>query len=1381
MLDSFNAEVAAAIIGECWSLALPQGLPVTIWCDCSAVCGLLQGTMSAKNGASCVSLAQRLRFVAQLQEHRPGACGKAEWLPGHCGNPFNEFVDRVAKAGARQQLHQKLPAAFWQLLQHDLLAWAWLTASRNPAFPTLEALASGQYEQRDAPPDHCWPKPIVAEAPPCVAKVAFRVVSCNVQTLKNKRQLIWQQLASTGAGVIGLQETRSSREQQVRGQVFFEFSTAALKGEGGCSLLFNRVQPYAHQGKQPLFFQMEHFTCLHASPQCLAIKVQAPVLQAVFVAAHAPTSAHSLAVRTQWWTELAQFDWVKAYSGRVILLVDANAQVGSVVSDSIGCHAGSVENSSGALFRDWATEVDFFVPSTHFDSAGDCVPSASEGTWVSPSGCECRLDYIAFPMSWRSRGLDHFPVVVDVSFEISDRLPVRRQSEAAFVRDPDEWPAQAVAHLAHRIDTLVPAAWETNVHAHTEELFFQVLALGASCKPVSSRRCRAFVSEASKWWLEATKFCKKAIKNWSALAARLDSQRSSGRTGLSAEGWDLLTVRDMVSFACSTLATCRKELRRCLRVDKGAFVRRAHAKLCDVTDPFNAKEFFKTLRALRPPCKRVIKPYAALQVADCIDDSFHRRLIAQQEHFASLEAGTKCAIQDVLVPAPDPAGEARFSRISKPVKKGKAPGPEGIPDWLWALRAGKAAQLLLPLCLKTHVRLLEPIKLKSTQLIALFKGGSPSKVESFRAIALMAGPGKLIRKQLRSSALIKALPATEFQQGGLPGSLLQGAHHVLRTHLALAHSQKVSSAAIFMDVSSAYYRVVRQALTGDVENDEQVCQVLGLLGVQRESMHAVCEWLAGTHLLQQASPHSQRILAEFLRGTHFSLRGSADVYRTQAGTRPGDALADVLFAMVQADCLAAVEKRLDAEGLLSDPVTEAAFAGSKLVAPTWADDTVLLQVSASAEQQLAKTTRTMAVLHEEFLRRAMLPNCKRGKTEILFAFRGRQAPALRQLLLSKQGGVLRFSVGETSISVCCVKRYVHLGGHVTERPGAAADILQHVAAATAAIRPLRSAVLRDDRIPLTVRKLCLSSLALSTASSTAATWSRLTLAEANTWKQGYIKLLRSLSRDDRFTGCPSLPGEKEVCRHFRMPSPHAFLRVQRLRHFQRLVLTQPSLLDLLVTEYRLSPATSWLGLLQDDAHWLQSLTSVPEEARLFPEGLAEWSLYHPAAFRTATRHASLALHHPLYDPAWVAAVASDEPAPAKTWPCDCCDAAFASQQQLAAHRFAVHGRHCEARRITCGTTCHVCCTRFWTRARLIRHLQHDSPKCLSCLVSHQIVERAEDVAAPDPALAALPSTKLIASALLDDPAARHAWKDKWVSPAIEQWLDAAAAIEEQAS
>ena len=111
------------------------------------------------------------------------------------------------------------------------------------------------------------------------------------------------------------------------------------------------------------------------------------------------------------------------------------------------------------------------------------------------------------------------------------------------------------------------------------------------------------------------------------------------------------------------------------------------------------------------------------------------------------------------------------------------------------------------------------------------------------------------------------------------------------------------------------------------------------------------------------------------------MRGDGATVGTRAGARPGDTIADVLFAFVQADLTSAIERRLQADGLLACPVQSAAKIAPALLCPTWADDAAILLADPSSHRLLERTRCTLMIAHHEMTRRAMAPNYKSGKTE----------------------------------------------------------------------------------------------------------------------------------------------------------------------------------------------------------------------------------------------------------------------------------------------------------------------------------------------------------------------------------------------------------------
>ena len=134
--------------------------------------------------------------------------------------------------------------------------------------------------------------------------------------------------------------------------------------------------------------------------------------------------------------------------------------------------------------------------------------------------------------------------------------------------------------------------------------------------------------------------------------------------------------------------------------------------------------------------------------------------------------------------------------------------------------------------------------------------------------------------------------------------------------------------------------------------------------------------------------------------------------------------------------------------------------------------------------------------------------------------------------------------------------------------------------------------------------------------------------------------------------------------------------------------------------------------------------------------------------------------------------------------CQRCGDSFPTTQALQAHLFAKHGVSCAARAFADTTTCPVCMVRFWSKARITRHWQHDSPACLQALLTHEY-EPAGLPGIPDPALAPLPATRVsgplqplslclpdFVSEIVEDDDLAARWRRAFSTPAMARWLEA---------
>ena len=124
--------------------------------------------------------------------------------------------------------------------------------------------------------------------------------------------------------------------------------------------------------------------------------------------------------------------------------------------------------------------------------------------------------------------------------------------------------------------------------------------------------------------------------------------------------------------------------------------------------------------------------------------------------------------------------------------------------------------------------------------------------------------------------------------------------HVTRAFMRWQARLGRPTALIFLDLTEAFYRVVRPlALGGDI-SDEQVAETAAKLGLQHDALHEFHAKLAEPSAIAEAgaSQTVQRFLQAIHAETWFRLGDQPDIVKTSMGSRPGDSYADVVFGFL---------------------------------------------------------------------------------------------------------------------------------------------------------------------------------------------------------------------------------------------------------------------------------------------------------------------------------------------------------------------------------------------------------------------------------------------------------------------------------------------------
>ena len=240
---------------------------------------------------------------------------------------------------------------------------------------------------------------------------------------------------------------------------------------------------------------------------------------------------------------------------------------------------------------------------------------------------------------------------------------------------------------------------------------------------------------------------------------------------------------------------------------------------------------------------------------------------------------------------------------------------------------------------------------------------------------------------------------------------------------------------------------------------------------------------------------------------------------------------------------------------------------------------------------LAKTAGLATIVHRECLRRAMQPNYKAGKTEVLLHLHGKHSYKLKQALFGREQASIGFPGHDGEIRLGCVQKYKHLGSLMTASLKSLPDARRKLGAATALAQPLAKLVFRRRDVPVAKRAELLRTLALNKATHAAAVWNPRDPAEEAFWAAGYVRLVRFLLPEDRHTNHPAHPTGDEACAAAGVPLPTAYLCLERLSYVTTLASgMHEALWEQLQHEGAINP-TSWWHLVEADVAWLNQVGS----------------------------------------------------------------------------------------------------------------------------------------------------------------------------------------------
>ena len=461
-----------------WRLSQDCIVPTVFCVDSQTTSGQAEGTL----GVSDPDLTYRLlRGTFQcLQAGLPPGHLKMHHVRSHTGDPYNEFVDHVAKREAHHSFHHqrlKIDMQKW----HSRIPSLWLCLAQNRGLPMWQ---EGLHVcAPDLPPVQTFVHPnTMTTTTATIVTCQLSLATMNVQSISKgplghggKLYYLYEQVKTHCLNIVGVQEGRNEEIFSTSHDIL-RIGAGHCSGQYGVELWVNLGQPVGHdQRKKPRFLRPQDFQVCHKDPQRLIVRCNADLLACWLIVAHAPHSGHTKAMRQQWWEETDHMIDHYGDGAPWIWLIDANAEPGDA-DDCTVFTPGLATSANTEFLRGCLQKHALCIASTLDSHAGP------RSTWTSPDGnSEHCLDYVIIPHHWRHAC--HFSSVIDtldlcttnddhkaVGAQLNWSTVVTAKGKSKHKYHPNWSSPDDRAVIQAQLSNSAPCPWSTDVEVQAQRL-----------------------------------------------------------------------------------------------------------------------------------------------------------------------------------------------------------------------------------------------------------------------------------------------------------------------------------------------------------------------------------------------------------------------------------------------------------------------------------------------------------------------------------------------------------------------------------------------------------------------------------------------------------------------------------------------------------------------------------------------------------------------------------------------------------------------------------------------------------------------------------------------------------------------------------------------
>ncbi len=206
------------------------------------------------------------------------------------------------------------------------------------------------------------------------------------------------------------------------------------------------------------------------------------------------------------------------------------------------------------------------------------------------------------------------------------------------------------------------------------------------------------------------------------------------------------------------------------------------------------------------------------------------------------------------------------------VKPGKATGHDEVPGEFCHRFPTIVANAAYPQLMKLFLHGQESLVHKGGKLVTAYKKGGRELCSSYRSLLISSHVGKSLHRTLRESqSQLYGAYMQEQQLGGRKRTPVAFAGHMCKAFQRYQRRLGQSCGFLFLDLTEAYYRVLRPLALGGTWSDAVVIKMAQRLKLGPEAIHDLYQHLRAPNALERAQVplHHRRYLQALHRDTFF--------------------------------------------------------------------------------------------------------------------------------------------------------------------------------------------------------------------------------------------------------------------------------------------------------------------------------------------------------------------------------------------------------------------------------------------------------------------------------------------------------------------------------